>query len=56
MEVVLTASTAFGLQRLLACAENFLASCGITINVGKSFTFSIGTVPRQKKITTDVDT
>ena len=39
---VLTALTAFGLQRLLDCAENFLTSCGMSVNVGKSFTVSIG--------------
>lgn len=52
-DLVLTASTAFGLQRLLDCAEGFLTACGMAVNVGKSFTVSLGTVPRQKKTTVD---
>lgn len=54
-DLVLTTSTSFG-RRLLDYAENFLASCGMSINVGKSFTISIGTVPGQNKTTVDLGT
>ena len=45
-----------GLQQLLNSAAGFLASCGMSVNTGKSFTVSIGTVPQQKKTTVDQGT
>ena len=48
-DFILTASTPVGLQRLLDCTESFLASCSMSVNVGKFFTVSIGTVPRKEK-------
>ena len=55
-DLVLTASTAAGLGQLLNRAGGFLSLCGMPVNTGKSFSVSIGTVPRQKKTTVDPGT
>ena len=47
-DLVLTASTAAGLHQLLNRAGGFLALCGMSVNMVKSFYVSIGTVPRQR--------
>ena len=55
-DLVLTASTTAGLHQLLNRAGGFVALCGMSVNTGKSFSVSIGTVPRQKKTTVDPGT
>ena len=55
-DLVLTASTAAGLHQLLNRAGGFLALCGMSVNRGKSFSVSFGTVPLQKETTVDPGT
>ena len=53
-DLILTTSKKSGLQELLDSTE--FPPCGMSVNVGKFFTISIGTVPRQKKTTVDEGT
>ena len=48
-DLVLTASTAAGLHQLLNSAGRCLALCGMSLNTGKSFSVSIGTVPGRRR-------
>lgn len=52
-DLIFTASTPMGLQTIIDLATNYLSSCGLQINAGKSFTVALRNLPRVKKTIID---
>lgn len=52
-DMIFMATTAIGLQIMIDAARDFLAKCGLNINVTKSFTVALRNVPHMKKSVVD---